>query len=218
MIQREDMVRPQLLTTVLAVFLILLSLAPGCTGQGGSQPPASTLTIPPTRVTAPPLTTPPPSPAGTTMPTTIPEVTPVWTPGTVLQENSAFLIMGNVLGFRSQNGAYIDEIRFSVVKAPRAEPVTFEDQSTQIVFTKGGTRYSNIYRIIDGDRNGNGLLEEGEAFLISVPLPPQVPERDIYPNQQFTMAIQNPPNAPVIVTATAPRSLTDAPMILATAR
>jgi hypothetical protein len=134
-----------------------------------------------------------------------------------MQAGSSILIKGDVKGYRSAAGNFIDEIRFSVVKAPRAEDVTFEIPNTQIIFTKGGQQFGTNYQILSGDVNGNRILEEGETFLVSIPLSPEGPQNAIYPGQMFTMTIQNPPQPRVTVTARAPQAITVEPMVLATA-
>ncbi|HUK92737.1 MAG TPA: hypothetical protein VLU98_01735, partial [Methanomicrobiales archaeon] len=120
------MAQPRFLAPALVVLVTCSILAAGCTGQNqGSQPPASTMTIPTTRpVTPVEVTTLRGQPA--TIVSTIPSivVTPQYTPGTVLQAGSAILVQGDVIGYKSASGNFIDEIRFSVVKAPRADPVT----------------------------------------------------------------------------------------------
>jgi hypothetical protein len=119
-----------------------------------------------------------------------------------------------MMGLRSAGGAFIDEIRFQAVKAPRAETVTFEVPNTQIVFSKSGVEFAVNYFPLSGDVNGDRILDEGEIFLVSIPLqPPNV----IYRNQAFTMAIKTPPYQPVLVSAAAPPVLTADPMILARA-
>jgi len=99
-----------------------------------------------------------------------------------------------------------------VVKAPRAEPVTFEIPNTQIIFTRNGEEFGTNYQILSGDENGDQILGEGEDFLVRVPLPPQ--DR-LYPGQKFTLAIKNPPSRQVTVTAEVPPVLTGEPVVLA---
>jgi hypothetical protein len=197
-------------------FLVMSSiLTAGCTGEKvPPQPPASTITIPTTRqvtVTPEPWT---PGPVQTTTPGTPPTAafTPVWTPGSIAQEGTAILIRGDVLGYKSPTSSYIDEIRFTVVKAPRVDPVTLDIPQTQIVFTRDGKQYAVNYLQVSGDENGDRILDEGEAILVSVPFqPPNV----IYTNQKFIMAIQTPPYPQVMVTGIAPPVLTTEPMVLA---
>jgi hypothetical protein len=160
--------------------------------------------------------TPTPVRTETTQTPVTPAPAPAWTPGIVAQSGGAILIKDDVVGLKSAQGNYIDEIRFTVVKVPRAEPVTFEIPNTQIVFKKTGPEFAVNYLILSGDMNGNQILEDGEAFLVSIPFPPQSPQYEIYAGQEFTMTIMNPPQPPVIVTATAPPVLTDS-MILARA-
>ena len=213
------MVRPRFLAPVLAALVVLAILAAGCTGQNeGSQPPASTMTIPTTRPTIPVTGTTQPVVPGTIV-TTIPSVvvTPQYTPGAILQAGSAILVQGDVIGFKSATGNFIDEIRFSVVKAPRAEPVTFDVPNTQIIFTKGGQQYGVNYLILSGDLNGNGILDDGETFLVSIPFTSDASQYAIYAGQMFTMTIQNPPQPRVTVTTQAPPVLTDAQIVLAQA-
>jgi hypothetical protein len=212
----RDMAQLRYLAAALAGLVVCLILFAGCTGQKGeTQPPASTLTITTRPVTPVPVTSAPVRTATTTIPVT-PGVTPVWTPGSVIQAGASIQIQGDILGLRSASGNYIDEIRFTAVKAPRAEPVTFEIPNTQIIFKKSGPEFTNNYLILSGDVNGNQILEEGETFLVSIPLPPQSPQYDIYPGQKFTMVIRNPPQPDVTVATQAPPVLTDEPMVLAT--
>jgi hypothetical protein len=210
------MVRLRFFAPVLAVLVVCSILAAGCTGQSGvPQPPASTLTIPTTRPATPVPGTAVPVQTGTAAsPATIPGVTPAPNLGTVTQAGSAILIQGDVRGFKSATGNYIDELQFSVVKAPRADPVTFDIPNTQISFTKEGVQFGVNYLPISGDLKGDRVLDAGETFLVRVPLPPQ---NVIYPGQMFTMAIQNPPNPRVVVSAQAPSVLTVDPMVLARA-
>jgi hypothetical protein len=196
------MVRLRFLAPVLTALVVVSILASGCTGQEGvSQPPASTMTVPTTRPATPvPVTTVTVLPRTTTIPYS-PVVTPSWTPGTVTQAGAAVLITGNVVGLKSARGTFIDEIRFTVVKAPKAEPVTFEIPNTQIIFTKFGVQFGVNYQIT-GRHNDNGdlVLDDGEAFDISIPI--QTPY-EIYPGQKFTMAIKTP-QTQVTVTTEAP--------------
>jgi hypothetical protein len=212
------LIQPRFLTVALAALVVCTILSSGCTGQQGeSQPPASTLTIPTTRPATPvPVTFTPVQP-GTTTTLPTPVVTPEWTPGTIAQAGTAVLIRGDVAGFKSASGNFIEEIRFTVVKDPRAEPVTFEIPNTQIIFTKGGQQYGVNYLILSGDVNGNRILEDGETFLVSIPFTSESPQYEIYAGEKFTMTIQNPPQPRVIVTAQAPPVLTTDPMILARA-
>jgi len=212
------MVQLRFLATVLAALVVCSILGSGCTGQKGeSQPPASTLTIATTRPVTPFPETPTPVQPGTTTNPPTPFVTPVWTPATVAQAGTAILIRGDVLGLKSATGNFIEEIRFTVVKAPRAEAVTFEIPNTQIIFTKGGQQFGVNYLILSGDVNGNRILEDGETFLVSVPFTSESPQYEIYAGEKFTMTIQNPPQPRVIVTTQAPSVLTDEPMVLARA-
>ena len=210
------MVQLRFLAAVFASLMICSILSSGCTGQTGeTQPPASTLTIPTTRPATPvPVTSTPFQPETTTNPLT-PVVTPEWTPGTVAQDGAAVLITGDVVGLKSASAGFIDVIQFRVVKAPRAEPVTFEIPNTQIIFTKGGVQFGVNYQIT-GRQNDNGdlILDDGESFVISIPIQPPY---EIYPGQKFTMAIKNPPQPQVTVTTEAPPVLTDKPMVLAQA-
>jgi hypothetical protein len=195
------MIRLRSFAAVLAALVACSILASGCTGENGrNQPPASILTIPPTRATPVPQT-PAPVQTGTTANPVTPGVTPPWTPGTVAQTGAAILIQGDITGLKSARGNFIDEIRITVVKAPRAEPVTFEIPNTQIIFTKYGVQFGVNYLILSGDVNGNQILEEGETFKIKVPIQPPY---EIYPGQAFTMTIKNPPQPEVTVTAGAP--------------
>jgi hypothetical protein len=201
------MVQRRSLAAVLAALMISSILFSGCTGQKGeSQPPASTVTIPTTRPATPvPMATTPVLPGTTTIPFT-PGPTPAWTPGTVAQGGAGILIRGDVTGLKSARGNFIDEIRFTVVKAPRAEPVTFEIPNTQIIFTKFGQQFGTNYLIIGRDNdNGDFILDDGESFDISVAIPP--PD-EIYPGQKFTMAIRTP-QPKVTVTTEAPPVLGD---------
>jgi len=208
---------------VLAMFVAGAVFAAGCTGEKGqSQPPASLLT--PT--TRPPITPAPTTPGHVTATTTaapVPPVTtvttpPVYVPGTVSQEGSAILIDGDVTGYKSSRGDFIDEIRFMVRLAPRAEPVTFDVPNTQIIFTRAGIpQYGVNYLVLSGDENGNRILEPNETFLVSIPLSPESPQYEIYAGEEFTMAIKNPPNPQVTVITSAPPVLTADPMVLASA-
>jgi hypothetical protein len=212
------MVKLRLFAAVLAALMISSVLFSGCTGQKGeSQPPASTLTIATTRPPTPVHETITPVQPGTTMNLPTPGVTPGWTPGTVAQGGAGILIRGDVIGLKSTRGNFIDEIRFTVVKAPRVESVTFEIPNTQIIFTKGGQQYGVNYLILSGDVNGNRILEDGETFLVSVPFTSESPQYEIYSGEKFTMTIQNPPQPRIIVTTQAPPILTDEPMVLARA-
>jgi hypothetical protein len=210
-ILREEgyMVQLRSLAAFLGALMICSILSSGCSGQpGASQPPASTLTIPTTtrQATPVPMTPTPVQPGTTTNPPT-PGVTPSWTPGTVAQSGATILITGDVVGLKSTRGNFIDEIRFTVVKAPRVEPVTFEIPNTQIIFTKFGVQFGTNYQIIGRHNdNGDNILDEGESFDISVPI--QTPY-EIYTGQKFTMAIKNPPQSQVIVTTETPPVLSD---------
>jgi hypothetical protein len=203
-----------------AVFLVVLMmgsiLASGCTGDtAGSQPPASVVTVTTRKPVTPAVTTTMPLPAVTTAATTVPPVvTPPWRPGDITQGEGSVLISGDVVGLKSPVGNFIDEIRFTVVKAPRVEPVTFEIPNTQIIFTRYGQQFGTNYQILSR-RNGNGdvLLEEGEAFDVSVPI--QNPY-EIFPGQKFTMAIKIP-QTQVLLSTSAPPVLTKEPMVLASA-
>ena len=212
------MVQLRFLAAVLASLMICSILSSGCTGQTGeTQPPASTLTIATTRPATPvPETTPPVITGTTPIPYTT-GVTPTFTPGTVAQAGAAILIRGDVLGLKSATGNFIKEIQFTVVKAPQAEPVTFEVPNTQIIFTKGGQQFGVNYLILSGDVNGNRILEDGETFEVSIPFTPESPQYEIYAGEKFTMTIQNPPQPRVIATTQAPSVLTDEPMVLAQA-
>ncbi|HXW98525.1 MAG TPA: hypothetical protein VEI51_02245 [Methanomicrobiales archaeon] len=193
------MVRHRFASALLVVLVISLILACGCSSPGpaGSQPPAATMTIQTRRPTiAEPETTQPAVTATTILPVTT-VVTPVWTPVAVSQAGSAIQIDGDIVGLKSATANAIDEIQFSVVKSPRADPVSFQIPDTQIVFTKNGGQYTVGYRIISGDLNKDSILDQGEIFMIDVPLAPQYM---IYPNEAFTMAIQSPPSTPVTVT------------------
>jgi hypothetical protein len=202
------------LAAVLAAALVCSIVVSGCTGQPGmSQPPASTVTIPTRRPTTPVPVTQTPIQTGMTTILVTQSVTPVWTPGTVTQAGSAILIQGDVTGLRSERGNFIDAIQFTVVKAPRAEPVTFEIPNTQIILTEYGEQFGTNYQILSGDVNGNHILGDGERFVVQVPIPAP---HEIYAGQKFTMAIQNPPQPQVIVTAGAPPILTGS-MVLASA-
>lgn len=200
---------------VLGLLVIGSILISGCTGEKvPPQPPASTLTIPTTRPVTPVTATTPPVVTTTVAIPPTSGVTPVGTPGSIAQEGTAILIQGDVLGYKSATAGYIDEIRFTVVKAPRVDPVTLDIPETQIVFTKAGTQFAVNYFPVSGDKNGDRILGEGEAIVVSVPLqPPNV----IYTNQRFTMAVKTPPYPQVVVTAISPPVLTSDPMVLAAA-
>ena len=212
------LIQIRFLAAVLAALVVCAILSSGCAGQNGeSQPPASTLTIPTTRQATPvPATSTPVQPGTTTNPPTT-VVTPEWTPATIPQAGAAILITDDVIGFKSATGNFIEEIRFPVAKAPRAEAVTFEIPNTQIIFTKGGQQFGVNYLILSGDGNGNRILEDGETFLVSIPFTSESPQYEIYAGEKFTMTIQNPPQPRVIVTTQAPPVLTDEPMVLARA-
>ena len=201
------MVRPAFLFMALAALLVSLILASGCAGQKEeSQPPASTYTISTTRPAVPvPETSTPVQPGTTTNPPT-PGGTPVWTPGTVTQAGAAIFIQGDVIGLKPARGNFIDEIRFTVVKAPRAESVTFEVPNTQIIFTKFGEQFGTNYQILSGDENGDHILDEGETFVVQISI---LPPYEVYAGQKFTMAIKNPPQPQVTVTTEAPPVLED---------
>ncbi|MDD1668781.1 MAG: hypothetical protein LUO97_03170 [Methanomicrobiales archaeon] len=213
------MIPIRLFASVLAVLVVCLILSSGCTGQTGETPtPAPTLTIATTRPPTPvPVTTTPVQTATRTSAVT-PVVTPAWTPGSVVQTGSAILIQGDILGYKSNQGNFFDEIRFTVALAPRAEPVTFEIPNTQIVFTKtGNPQYAVNYLILSGDENRNGILEKGESFLVSIPFTSDASQYAIYNGQKFTMAIKNPPQPQISVTTEAPPVLTVDPTVLARA-
>jgi hypothetical protein len=209
------MAQLRFLPVLIAMFTVLLILGSGCAGGTPPQPPASIRTLPTTRpVTTLPATTPPALTLPTTSLTTV--ATPAWTPGTVAQAGSAILIQGDVVGYKSSRGNFIDEIRFDVVLAPRAEPVTFDVPNTQIIFTKQGTPpYGVNYFPISGDVNGDRVLREGETFRVSIPFTSDAPQYAIFAGQTFTMTIKNPPQPQVLVTASAPPVLGDQPMVLA---
>ncbi|MGE5831411.1 MAG: hypothetical protein ACM3X8_00655 [Methanomicrobiales archaeon] len=217
MIWGENMVRPVFPLAILITLAIILALVSGCTGQGGgSQPPVTTPTIPTPRITTPRVTTSLPLTTRTTVPVTT-GVTPSWTPGSIVQEGAAIQIRGDIVGYKAPQANYLDEIRFTVVLAPRAEPVTFEIPNTQIVFTKPGIpQYGVNYRILSGDVNNNLILEEGETFLVSIKFTSDASQNAIYAGQAFTMAIQNPPQRRITLTTEAPPTLTEEPMVLAT--
>jgi len=207
------------MAAALAALAVCAVLATGCTGgEAPPQPPASTLTIATTTRPATPVpSTPPPVLTGTTPVPYTTGITPSYTPGSVAQAGSAILITGDVDGYKSPVGNFLDEIRFSVVKAPRAEDVTFEIPNTQIIFTKNGQSLGVNYQILSGDQNGNNVLEDGETFVVSIPFLAETPQNDIFAGQGFTMSIQNPPQPRITVTTSAPAALTDDPMVLARA-
>jgi hypothetical protein len=208
------MIQLRFAAAVLLVLVVGSILASGCTGNsGGQQPPASVMTIPTRRTVTPVPETPAPVITVTTvLPTRV--VTPAWTPGSIIQDGTALLIQGDVEGLKYPTANYIDEIRFTVVKSPRADEVPLDTIYTQIVFTKSGMPYTVNYLPVSGDLNRDRVLDEGETILISIPLqPPNV----IYANEKFTMAIKTPPYAQVLVTASAPPVLSNDPMILARA-
>lgn len=207
------MVQLRFPAAVLAALVVCSILASGCTAQnGGSQPPAFTMTIATRRPTIPVPETPMPVQTGTTAKPATPGVTSVWTPGIVYQTGAAILIKGNVIGLKSARGPFIDAIQFTVVKAPQAEPVNFEIQNTQIIFTKFGQQFGTNYQIILRENaNEDKILEEGESFVISVPIQPPF---EIYAGQKFSMAIKNPPQPQITVTTEAPPVLKDS-MVLA---
>ncbi|MDD1663471.1 MAG: hypothetical protein LUQ60_06975 [Methanomicrobiales archaeon] len=204
------MVQPAFLSMALAALLVGLILSSGCAGQKEeSQPPASTYTISTPKPATPiPETSTPVIPGTTPIPYTT-GVTPTFTPATVAQAGAAILIKGEVLGLKSATVNFIEEIQFTVVKAPRAEPVTFEVPNTQIIFTKGGQQFGVNYLILSGDVNGNRILEDGETFEVSIPFTSESPQYEIYAGQKFTMAIKNPPQPQVTVTTEAPPVLED---------
>ncbi len=207
------------IAAVLGLLVIGSILISGCTGEKAPpQPPASTLTIPTTRpVTPVPATTPPVQITTPYIPPT-PMVTPGWTPGRIDQEGAAIQIQGDVSGYKSPQANYISEIRFTVELARGAEDVTFEIPNTQIIFTKTGTpQYGVNYVILSGDENGNRILEDGETFIVSIFFTSDSSQYAIYSGQKFTMAIKNPPQPQVLVTASAPPVLTSEPMVLAAA-
>jgi hypothetical protein len=209
------MVQLRFLAPVLAALVVISILASGCTGQNVvSQPPASTLTIATTRPPTPVPATSSPVRTGTPVTPVTPVVTPKWTPGIVSQGGAAILIRGDIIGLRSAGGNFIDDLQFTVVKAPRAEPVTFDIPNTQIVFTKFQRQFGTNYQILSGDTNGDHILDAGETFVVQVPIPPPY---EIYAGQKFTMAIQNPPQPQIIVVTEAPPVLTTEPMVLARA-
>lgn len=201
------MIGPRFPAAVLAAILVASIFLSGCTGSGGgSQPPASTVTAP---VQGTATTLPETTPTG--IPYT-PPTTPVWVPGTVVQGEGTILIQGDVTGLKSARGNFIEEVRFTVIRAPRAESVTFEVPNTQIVFTKYGVQFGTNYEILSGDRNGDHILDEGEAFLVRVFIQPP---NELYPGQTFIMAIKTP-YPQVTVTAEAPPVITNT-VVLATA-
>ena len=212
------MVQLRFPVVVLSVLVVCLILSCGCSGQQSPpQPPASTLTIPTTRPATPVPVTSTPVQTGTTAAQPTPIVTPEWTPGTFTQAGTAILIKSDVIGFKSPTGNFIEEIQFTVEKDPRAEPVTFEIPNTQIIFSKGGQQYGVNYIILSGDVNGNAILEDGETFHVSIPFTSESPQYEIYAGEKFTMTIQNPPQARIVVATQAPSILTDTPMVLARA-
>src|SRR5512136_2322358 len=190
------MVRPVFPLAILITLAIILALVSGCTGQGGgSQPPVTTPTIPTPRITTPRVTTSLPLTTRTTVPVTT-GVTPSWTPGSIVQEGAAIQIRGDIVGYKAPQANYLNEIRFTVVLAPRAEPVTFEVPNTQIIFTKPGIpQYGVNYLVLSVDINVNFILETGETFLVSIPFTAYSSQNPIFVGQAFTMAIKNPPQA-----------------------
>ncbi|MDD1664763.1 MAG: hypothetical protein LUQ32_05360 [Methanomicrobiales archaeon] len=209
------MVYLRLLAPVLIALVVCSIFSSGCTGQKGeTQPPASTLTIATTKPVTPVPATSTPVRTGTPVNPVTPIVTPVWTPGTISQGGAAILIQGDIVGLRSAGANFIDELRFTVVKSPRAEPVTFEIPSTQIIFTKFERQFGTNYQILSGDTNGDLILDEGETFVVQVSIPPPY---EIYAGQKFTMAIKNPPLPQITVVTQAPPVFTTEPMVLARA-
>ena len=208
------MVRLAFLTLILAAVVISLVIISGCTG--GQVSPQTTPSIPTIPTTRPGITQSVTTVPATTTATTgqpAPVVTPAWTPGTVLQSGSAILITGNVYGLKSSRGNYIDEIRFTAVKDPRADPVTFDIPNTQIIFAKNGVLPFGVnYHILSGDENGDRILRNGETFMVQVFIQPP---NEIYAGETFTMTIQNPPNQQVIMVTGAPPVISDQPMVLA---
>jgi hypothetical protein len=198
--------RLELLSLIIAITLVCSILASGCTGEKvPPQPPASPVTIPTGRPTTMVPETPTPAPTETTA-TPITPVTPDWTPGIVSQGGAAILVQGDVIGLRSAQGNFIDELRFTIVRSYRAEPVTFAIPDTQIIFTKFGREFGTNYLILSGDENVNQILDEGETFVVRVLIPPP---HEVYPGQEFTMAIKNPPRPQITVTTEAPPVLRD---------
>jgi len=217
-----DRMDPRFPAAVLAMLVAASILAAGCTGEkGGPQPLPTPLTVTPRRTVTPvPVTPTPVETMATTVPVTpvIPVVAPVWTPGSITQEGSSILIQGPVMGYKAPQGDYLAEIRFTVVKAPRADPVTFEIPSTQIVFKKTGTNpYAVNYLILSGDLNGDRILDPGESFLVSIPFTSDAPQYAIYGGQRFTMTIKNPPQPDIVVATGVPTVLPSDPVVLASA-
>jgi len=210
------MVNHRYATALLAVLVMSLVLACGCSSPGpaGSQPPAATMTIQTRRPTVAVPETPLPAATETTIPPVTMVVTPAWTPVTVSQAGSSIQVDGDIVGLKSATGNAIDDIQFSVVKSPRSDPVSFQIPDTQIIFTKNGMQYGVGYRIISGDLNKDNILDQGEIFMVDVPLAPQYV---IFPNEAFTMAIQNPPSTPVTVTVASMPAITGDQIVIARA-
>ncbi|MDD1657969.1 MAG: hypothetical protein LUQ41_05840 [Methanomicrobiales archaeon] len=181
--------------------LVAAILLAGCADRGtGSQPPASTRTLPPTPARIPttgtPQDTPPPLP---TLPD--PTVSPV--AGTLSQQGSFLQVTGPVLGFKGTGGTYLDLITFDLVKLPRVDPVDMEQVQVTL------TRYSETTGLrfeITGRRNADSdsIVEDGETFVIAVPVKPDF---WIYRNDWFELRMLAPGSAPILVQSQVPAVL-----------
>ena len=176
----------------------------GCADKGaGSQPPVTTLTLPPTPVRPTPVrtteATPPPS--ATTLPVTT--TAPVAGPGTIAQQGSILQIAGPVSGMKGTGGNYIDLITFDLVKIPRVDPVNMEN--VQVTLTRY-SRTTGLRYEITGRENANSdsILEEGETFSLAVFVKP---DYYIYLNDRFELRVLPPGSAAILVQSQVPASL-----------
>ena len=184
----------------IAILLCALVVA-GCADRGaGSQPPASTRTLPPTPVRITTTGT----PRGTPSPLTpLPEPTVAPEPGAISQQGAVLQVTGPVLGIKGTGGNHIELITFDLVKLPRVDPVDMEKVQVTL------TRYSLITTLrfdIIGRKNADrdSILEDGETFAIAVPLKPDF---WIYRNERFELRVLTPGSAPVLIQSQVPAVL-----------
>jgi hypothetical protein len=179
-------------------------LVAGCMGDSGSShPPVSTPTGLPTPVkptvtrtvavtTLPATTIPPPATTGPAVPA-----------GTIIQAGSALRILGPVYGMKAKAGTFLDLITFDLEKDPRADPVDME--TVQITLTRYARTTALNYAISDQkNADGDGILENGETFGITVYVKPDF---SLYPGDQFELRVLVPGSAPILLQSRVPSSL-----------
>ena len=188
----------------MAAILVAGIFFSGCADKGaGSQPPVSTLTLPPTPVMPAVTRT---TPVTASLPAATPAETtaePTSGPGTVTQPGSLLQIAGPVYGTRGTGGNYIDQITFDLVKIPRVDPVDMENVQVTL---KRYSQTTGLRYEITGRENANSdsILEDGETFSLAVFVKP---DYYIYLNDRFELRVLPPGSAAILVQSHVPASL-----------